>query len=95
MKSDTTFIWEFDISTTAFTSVILNFVLPSKNGTDLNISSLILVGADIKKYMRNWVFTENQVYCKCPKNLYTKVSDKMAYANSADPDQGLHCLTFH
>ena len=26
-------------------------------------------------------------YSKCPKILYTKVSDKMAYANSADPDQ--------
>ena len=24
---------------------------------------------------------------KCPKIPYTKVSDKMAYANSADPDQ--------
>ena len=24
---------------------------------------------------------------KCPKILYTKVSDKMAYTNSADPDQ--------
>ena len=26
-------------------------------------------------------------YGKCPKIVYTKVSDKMAYANSADPDQ--------
>ena len=26
-------------------------------------------------------------YSKCPKILYTKVADKMAYANSADPDQ--------
>ena len=26
-------------------------------------------------------------YGKCPKILYTKVADKMAYANSADPDQ--------
>ena len=26
-------------------------------------------------------------YGKCPKILNTKVSDKMAYANSADPDQ--------
>ena len=24
---------------------------------------------------------------KCPKILYTRISDKMAYANSADPDQ--------
>ena len=26
-------------------------------------------------------------YGKCPKNLNTKVSDKMTYANSVDPDQ--------
>ena len=26
-------------------------------------------------------------YSKCPKNSNTKVSDKMTYANSADPDQ--------
>ena len=26
-------------------------------------------------------------YSKCPKNLYTKVSDSMADANSVDPDQ--------
>ena len=26
-------------------------------------------------------------YRKCPKISYTKVSDKMTYANSADPDQ--------
>ena len=37
-------------------------------------------------------------YSKCPKISYTKVSDKMAYANCADTDQtaeGLHCLPFH
>ena len=35
---------------------------------------------------------------KCPKILYTKNSDKMAYANSADSDQsyqGLHCMLGH
>ena len=26
-------------------------------------------------------------YSKCPKILYSKVSDKMAHVNSADPDQ--------
>ena len=40
-----------------------------------------------------------EYYGKFPKILYTKVADKMAYANSADPDQtaphGLHCLPFH
>ena len=40
-------------------------------------------------------------YGKYPKLRYTKVANKMAYANSADPDQmeqsyqGLHCLPFH
>ena len=29
----------------------------------------------------------NPMYGKCPKILNTKVSDKMAYAKSADPDQ--------
>ena len=27
------------------------------------------------------------MYGKCPKNSNTKASDKMTYANSADPDQ--------
>ena len=27
------------------------------------------------------------IYCKCPKISYTKISDTVAYANSADPDQ--------
>ena len=44
------------------------------------------------------------MYDKCPQISYTKVSDKMAYANSVDPDQtapegavyqDLHCSPFH
>ena len=27
------------------------------------------------------------MYDKCPKILYSKMSDKLAFANSADPDQ--------
>ena len=27
------------------------------------------------------------IYSKCPKISYTKMADKMAHANSADPDQ--------
>ena len=50
------------------------------------------------------IFQEENEYHKCPKISNTNVSDKMAYANSADPDQtapkeqsdqGLHCLPFH
>ena len=44
------------------------------------------------------------MHSKFPKILYTKVIDKMAYANGVDPDQiapseqfnqGLLCLPFH
>ena len=31
--------------------------------------------------------TQNFHYSKCPKISYTNISDKMVYANSADPDQ--------
>ena len=42
-------------------------------------------------------------HSKCSKISYTKVCDKMAYANSEDQDQtdleqsdyGLHCLSLH
>ena len=37
-------------------------------------------------------------YGKWRKISYANVSDKMAYANSVDPDQtdlSLHCLPFH
>ena len=43
------------------------------------------------------------IYSNCPKILYTNVSNKVAYANSTNPDQtapeeqsdqGLHCLPF-
>ena len=37
-------------------------------------------GIIITSQNKTWVW-------KCPKILYTKVSDKMEYANSADPDQ--------
>ena len=46
----------------------------------------------------------NNEYSKCPKISYTKESDKMAYANSADlirlllkkqSDQDPHCFMFH
>ena len=45
------------------------------------------------------IIAEKQ-YGKCPKILNAKVSDKMIYANCADPDEtapdmGLHCLPFH
>ena len=40
----------------------------------------------------------NIIYGTCPKSSYTRVSDKLAYANSADLmeqfDQGLHYTVF-
>ena len=35
----------------------------------------------------NAALKQNVCCGKCPKISYTKVSDKMVYANSADPDQ--------
>ena len=32
-------------------------------------------------------FRNTCIYGKCPKILYPQISDKMTYANSADPDQ--------
>ena len=48
-------------------------------------------------------YKQTLIYGKHPKISNTKVSDKMAYVNSADPDQtaqeqsdqGLNCLPFH
>ena len=45
----------------------------------IQVYSWIMIWKDSEK--------ENQYYSKCPKILYTKVSDKIAYANNANPDQ--------
>ena len=37
----------------------------------------------ISAFLNHWHFS----YSKCPKVLYTKVADKILYANSIDPDQ--------
>ena len=45
--------------------------------------------------------SESFGFSKCPKISYTKISQKLVYANDADSDQkeqsdqGLHCLPFH
>ena len=45
----------------------------------------------IERYLSNQLVMaidiSDVLYCKYPKILYTNVSDKMSYANSADPDQ--------
>ena len=41
-----------------------------------------LINGDSSRYKCKY-----QAYGKCPKLSNTKVSDKMTYANSADPDQ--------
>ena len=46
------------------------------------------------------LLSQVHVYQIYGKISHTKVSDKLTYANSADPDhiatdQGLHCLLFH
>ena len=37
---------------------------------------------DPKEFYYYQFFMSDNHYCKCPKISYTKVSDKMAYANS-------------
>ena len=37
--------------------------------------------------MSQFIAVDNRELGKCPKILNTKWSDKMAYANSVDPDQ--------
>ena len=54
----------------------------------------------VEQQLRELVDKPGMQYSKCLKISYSKVSDKMAYANSVDPeqtvpDQGLHCLPFH
>ena len=64
------------------------------NRTRKNASYFLVVQKNGRKKERH------PVYGKCPKIPNTKVSDKMTYANNADPnqtapDQDLHCLPFH
>ena len=57
-----------------------NWLADSQKWTwHLNLFSMAWVHGEIKK-------KHLSEYGKCPKISYTKVSDKMAYANSADPD---------
>ena len=54
----------------------------------------------VEQQLRELVDKPGTQYSKCLKISISKVSDKMAYANSVNPeqtasDQGLHCLPFH
>ena len=49
----------------------------------LSLFSLSQRTQNIKKYIYMYI------YGKCPKILYTKVPDKMAYANSVDPERAV------
>ena len=57
------------------------------NTIDYQMSFYILYSFLYHIYM--YMYIENMIiiYAKCPKISNTKVSDKMTYANSADPDQ--------
>ena len=48
---------------------------------------MTLKGNYTHKIENSQVSNKKKSYGKCPTILYTKVSDKVAYANSADPDQ--------
>ena len=51
---------------------------------------------ELQHYTKS-IYNTPGTYDKCPQISHTKISDKVAYAKSADPDQtaGLHCLPFH
>ena len=51
------------------------------------IQTFSLEQFDLGLYRLFRINTVIEVYSKCPKILNTKVSDKMTYANCADPDQ--------
>ena len=57
------------------------------NTIDYQMSFYILYSFLYHIYM--YMYIENMIiiYAKCPKISNTKVSVKMTYANSADPDQ--------
>ena len=58
--------------------------------SDLTLHSLPLIQFFLDINTVKWTFQIlEQLFDKCPKLLYTKVSDKMAsmYANNADSDQ--------
>ena len=85
-----------------------NYQSPQKNVADLGGGRTrnLLVSSRTRIQLshrgrHHYSFTESLdpavEYGNCPKILYTKVFDKIAYANSADPDQeqsdlSLHCL---
>ena len=48
---------------------------------------MILKQMFVKKNRTYQLLSLQSVLCKCPKILYIENSDKMAYANSAGPDQ--------
>ena len=46
-------------------------------------------------WSRNYCVARNILHGKCPKSLFTKICDKMAYAKmQTQIRQGLHCLPF-
>ena len=62
-----------------------SFGLPFSKEDHFNRKEFDFLGyevASLEGYMEG-------IYGKCPKILYTKLSDKMKYANSVDSDQTL------
>ena len=59
----------------------------------MGYQTIIIMMGTIKKASNlyndgdNKKFSNLIAYGKLPKSLYTKVSDKMTYANNANPDQ--------
>ena len=67
----------------------------SKKKSIIRKMSILLAAKKKKKKERKKIY----MYGKCSQIPYTKVSDKMTYASSAERDwiasDHLHCLPFH
>ena len=93
-----------DLSGVSLLFLSLTFSLPNTCMFEMEHFSCIFHFILIKKKQQKNIAFSIRHYCKCPKILYTKVSDKMAYINIADleqtapevkSDHGLHCLLFY
>ena len=74
----------------AKTSVKFQNDWPKTVGGVALTSQLLTNGRVMARLYRTCVLTQvrqKTCYSKCPKILYIKVSDKMVYANSTNPDQ--------
>ena len=66
----------------------LMMVLDELRTETVTVRECFCLDKTIRNLWNNVIFYPDEpIYGKCPNISYTKVSEKMAYANSVDPDQ--------